>query len=385
MQVHLALIVLVGAIAALAQDCGAAAAQPTTRPANLVSNGEFEQGDADGKLPLGWTTKHPDNVRRVWSDEERGYIVEMTGDEKLMGGYGADLTSDRIAVRANTRYRCTGLTRSVGPSFIVFVKGYATVTRRVKGQSQTFDDAVYQMRKEIKPSADWQPFNLDFDITPADVFSDQQHEIRYLRITLWAYWPAGTGWFDDIRFEEAGALPSDRVRRPDPVTHTGVKPRLGPGSQPATAEAAFDEEQTWLDAANAFRAGEYAKAAVLGEQLVARAPRKADYHLLLARTLAKLERWVEADQHAGWLLDEPAATKPACSATRPAEPTTQPTRQIEPWQRDWALVVRAEARWRAGRLDEARQCLQRVLRPDASPHARQAAEELGRRIDGAAP
>ena len=345
----------------------------SSQPANLLVNGDFEQPDATGALPAGWTTEHPANVRRIDLDGQRGGVVEMTGDKQLMGGYGVDLLSEKIPIKPNTRYRCTGVTRSDGPNMKVFVRGYGTVTRRVKGEVKTFEDAVYTMRKDILPTGDWTPFDLDFTIVPFNEFGAYQHRVEYVRIKLWAYWPAGTCWFDDVRFEEVGPLPADAARHPDAVTHTGVPPRLGPGAETTTA-AAFDEEQVWLDAANAFRADEFAKAAELGEQLVARAGHKGMYRVLLARALAALQRWSEAEQQAAWLLGDGGAG----ANSRPA--ASQPAPQIDPWQRDWACVVRAKACWHTGRADEAREWLKRALREGAAPQARTAAEQLSRQI-----
>ena len=349
------------------------ASAPGSQPANLLANGDFDRPDATGALPAGWTTEHPANVRRLDLGGQRGGVVQMTGDKQLMGGYGADLLSEKIPIKPNTCYRCTGVTRSDGPNMKVFVRGYGTVTRRVKGELQTFEDAVYTMRKDIPPTGDWTPFNLDFTIVPFNEFGAHQHRVEYVRIKLWAYWPAGTCWFDNLRFEEVGPLPADAVRHPDAVTHTGVPPRLGPGAETTTA-AAFDEEQVWLDAANAFRADEFAKAAELGEQLVARAGHKGMYRVLLARALAALQRWSEAEQQAAWLLGDGGAG----ANSRPA--ASQPAPQIDPWQRDWACVVRAEACWHTGRTDEAREWLKRALREGAAPQARTAAEQLSRQI-----
>ena len=344
-----------------------AASQPTSRPArgpeNLVVNGTFERAAKTAALPHGWTTKHPDNVRRVKLDRPRGHVVQMTGDAGLMGTYGIDLTGNRIPIKPNVRYRCTGVTRSTGPNLIVFVKGYATVTRRVKGKVKTFDDTVYQMRKEIPPSPDWRPFNLDFDIKPALMFSDFQHKVEYVRITLWAYWPAGTCGYDDIRFEEVGPIPGPAVLHRDAVTHVGRKPHLALGSAPAGAP--FDEEQTWIDAVNAWKLDHYAKALELTERLVAHAPHKGTYRILAARTLVKLSRWPEADQHARWFLD------------KPAEETADPkAREVEPWQQEWATVVHAEVLINTGHADQAKSLLERTLDTFQSPHARQAARNL---------
>ncbi len=352
------------------------ATQPATRPANLAVNGDFEQPDESGKLPAGWITKRPRNVRRMNLGGERGWVVEMTGDNPLMGTYGTDLTGGLIEFEPNTRYRCTGYARSDGPNMKVFVKGYATIKRRNKGRIETLEDVVYQMRKDLEPSKDWKPFNLDFDVTPAAVFSDHQHRVQYLRITLWAYWPRGTCWFDDIRFEEVGPVADHHRRHYEPVTHVGLPPRLADDKDAArTGREPFDEQQAWLDAANALRGGRYEESSKLARQLIAHAPAKGIYRVLAARALAKLERWAEADEHARWILerkeDSETGGNGAC--------------RIEPWQVDWANVVHAEVLWRTGRPKEARKILEQLKKTSAaSPHARTAAEKLLATLDDGA-
>jgi hypothetical protein len=198
--------ILLLAVSVLAQEAKPPTSQPASAPRNLVLNGDFERAATGAKLPTGWTTAHPDHVRLVDDPEGRGRVVAMTGDKKLMASYGVDLLSGEIPIQPGMRYRCTGYTRSAGPRMKVFVRGFATVTRHVRGEIRTADEAVYTMRKDIEPSSEWQPFQLDFEIRPAEVVGDRQHTIKYVRIKLWAYWPVGTCWFDDIRFEEAGAI-----------------------------------------------------------------------------------------------------------------------------------------------------------------------------------
>ncbi len=329
------------------------AAVPTSLPApNLVRNGDFEKADSGNpRLPDGWTTKHPANVKYVKDslDSARGMVIEMTGDKDLMGGYGVDLLSDRIAFRPNTRYRCTGATRSDGPNMIVFVKGYATIKGR--------EEQIYQMRKEIKPGPQWKTFNLDFDVRPAKVFSDFQQKVEYLRITLWAYWPEGTCWYDDIRFEEVGLLNPEEVTNAEAVTHVGLKPHL------ATTQAIeeFDEAQVWADAVNAFQAGQDEQAMTLAAQLLSRQADNSDYRLLAARTLARQGKFSQSDEHARWLIDHAA----------------------QPWQREWATVVHAEAIWRGGHAPEAKQLLNRLIESATSENAKQAARDLLKRMDAA--
>ncbi len=334
-----------------------ATSQPTTRPgerANLPANGRFEQVNAKTGLPVGWTSQRPDNVKTTLSDDRlRRRVVEMTGDKKLMGGYGVDLLSGRIPCKANTYYRCTGYTRSDGPNMKVFVKGYARVTRRVEGKLETFDDQVYQTRKDIAPTEEWTPFSLDFHIVPSDVFSDHQHEIEYVRIKLWAYWPAGTCWFDDIRFVELDPLAASQQRDKRPVTHMDVPPRLLPSVED---DGAVDEADLWRAALNAFNDGRAAEAWPVVDELLSRAPENIDYHVLAARCLVKLEKLDLAEKQVSWLLAG--------------------QRKLEPWQRDWTLVVRGKLLWLRERRADAVACLEDVVRSAASEHARAAARQL---------
>jgi thioredoxin-like negative regulator of GroEL len=199
--------------------------------------------------------------------------------------------------------------------------------------------------------------------------------VEYLRITLWAYWPAGTCWFDDLRFEEAGPISADQKRHEDGVTHVGLPPDLGAAARTPTtsspARESFDEEQAWQDAANALRTGDNGTAARLAEALIAHAPPKGTYRVLAARALAAVQRWNAAEQQAQWLLEEVDRSRPE----------TAP-REIEPWQRDWARVVLAQIRHHTGRSEEARALLRTLLESGVSPHAKAAAESLLAEIEG---
>jgi hypothetical protein len=341
-------------------------AAPASAPANLVSNGDFsalapKTKPSDPDWPAGWTSKHPKNIKLVRLPGVSRRVIEMTGDEGLMGSYGVELYSAPIQFKPNTRYSVTGRTKSAGPSFIVFVKGYATVTHTIDGKPQTLDEEVYQMHKEIGPSADWRPFHLDFAVRPVETFSQFQHRVKYVRVELWSYWPAGTGWYDDIHFEEVGPLP-DAARLPaEAVTHIGVKPHLAADDQPATQAApAFDEQQTFADAANAFNDGRDQEALAPTAELLTHSPDNVDYHLLAARLLDRLGRYDDARTQARWLL-----------AHAP-----------EAWQRDWGRIVEADARWHAGDKPAARDLLRAVGASSESDSARRAAGELLQKLDG---
>lgn len=333
------------------------ATQPSSG-VNLVVNGEFEKLDPRTFLPEGWTTKHPENVRVVNSGDERNRIVEMTGDEGLMATYGVDLFSPPIHFKPNTRYRCTGYAKTAGPSMMIFVKGYATVTRKDKGKVSTFDDEVYQMRREVAARKDeWTRFSLEFDVKPSNVFSDFQHEVKYVKVQIWAYYPKGTCWWDEVRFEEVGPIPGADRRHDKAMTHMGVKPTLGPSAtQP---DEPFDAAQGLLDAAAALSEQEFGEAAELAEKLLKADANKPEHRVVAARALVKTGKLEAAKAHAGWLLDGANKT--------------------EPWQQEWARLVNAEVDLRSGdaaATQKAREALEAISANAASPHVRQAAGQL---------
>jgi hypothetical protein len=224
---------------------------------------------------------------------------------------------------------------------------------------KTFDDPVYQMRKEIPASRDWRPFNLDFDIKPILEFSDFQHEVKYLRVTLWGFWPKGTCWYRDIRFEEVGPIPDREIRHGKAMTHVGTLSNVAHlQDDDDDGEAAIAEQQLFLDAANALNGGDHAMAAELADRLIAIDEEKADYRVLAARARASLEQWPLAAEHATWLLDD---------GRRDALPA---------WAREWAIVIDAQIKWKSGDIDAARIQLQRLIESGQSAHARHAAQQL---------
>jgi len=238
MQLHIKQLVLgmMGLVVlGLLPALRAAETAPASQPANLVVNGDFQATDPAKMLPTHWTTKHPTNIRLL-QDAKFGNVMEMTGDEALMGGYGVDLLSEKINFSPTHRYRVTGSTRSDGPTLILFVKGYATVTRKVKGKEVTADEVVFQMKKEIEKSKTWAAFNLDLEIKPIRTFGRLQHEIQYLRVQLWAYWPKGSAYWANLAMADAGELPKQEQGSGKAVTRLNTTPRLLPDAetQPGT-------------------------------------------------------------------------------------------------------------------------------------------------------
>ena len=367
----------VAALALLAWAPGAIAAETSGTPlgANLVYNGDFEVADPKTGLPDGWRAE-PDDGRAVTlvdGGPGRGKVLQLAGDPGRMAGPGVNLQQTRdIPIEANTRYRCTGLTKADGPNIIVFVKGYGLVTHNVGDRKPAYEE-VYRMKKELTPkraTTDWEPFNLDFEVRPIRVFSDFQHRVEFVRIKLYAYWPPGTCWLDDIRFEKVGPVPESERLHPEAVTTTGVKPDLTPDPD----EGRFDEGQAYADAGNAWKRGQYEECLLGSRRLVAAVPGKGLYRLLLARAALELGHYDEADAQAEWVLE---AEDPAAPARR--------DRAVEDWQFDWARLVRAEVVRRGSDAARGRAMLQDLAARTRSPHVQQLVRQyLGEAAGGAA-
>lgn len=337
------------------------AAAQAAGPVNLCVNGDFEQVDAQTHLPVGWRG-HPPGERNVCliDDPARGKVLQLSGGAGLMGGPGVFLMQTRdIPYKANTLYRVTGWTKSAGPSIIVFVKGFGLVVHNADPQRKKVHEEVYMMKKEVAgPDVDigcrdWEPFSLDFEVRPMREFSDFQHRVDFFRVKLFAYWPPGTCWLDDVRVEEVGLIPVHDRLDPEAVTHLKIKPNLD-----APQAEAFDEEQCYVDAQNAWLRKDYAACHRLSMELVGKVGDKGVYRLLAARAAIELGKARQADEQAEWILQAEGEDNPLAK-----------DRRIESWQYDFARLIRAQAVLAA---DAARgvRMLEALAQATQSPHVR---------------
>lgn len=190
----------------------------TARSPNLVKNGGFELGK---HTPLGWTevnglttfwekdAKTGNRYIRfdtdVYRDEARARAREMqlphdkrpppkpktppTGNKynTVAGTDGVSLTSDWIEVKPNGTYRISARVKSTGTAIKVFVKGYGII----RGKREL----VYQASKNFKKGdGKWHTIERIVHLSKSRI------PVRWVRIVLFAYWPPGQVWFDDISF-----------------------------------------------------------------------------------------------------------------------------------------------------------------------------------------
>lgn len=229
----------------------ASAAEP------LVRNGDFESPDpTDATRPLGWG--RPDGLGVRWAEAPSSADGKTSGkamrfdtavSEKAMvaswkaqgitewdvpdasGGpigatYGLSLYSDPFPIVQGQPYAIEVRHRGVGGGKI-WVRGYVRSGDKLK--------RVYEAQTELKPSADWVQVVYAFHPTKAHPPIPPPTEMK---VMLYAYWPAGESWFDDVRLRPASAeeLATEDARREQARgTPAPKKPRVAsPAGEPST-------------------------------------------------------------------------------------------------------------------------------------------------------
>jgi hypothetical protein len=177
---------------------------------NLVMNGDFEVGQ---KVPANWQEL---KEHMSWVDDPDGKshkCVKFDMPEDIAGTYGMLLYSQPFAVEEGATYRIRWRFKTLAPSVKLFVKGYDEFPKEVGFEGQ--DREVWRSRKDPQfgprvPKNDytlgeWAEYGHDFvpfvsgKTDPATgrlVRSPKQP--RCVKLMLYAYWPKGVVYWDDI-------------------------------------------------------------------------------------------------------------------------------------------------------------------------------------------
>ena len=164
---------------------------------NLVKNPGFEE--TDGDHPAGWDPWGKDYHHGMveWVDapgpDGRGKCIKITMDETIAGTYGVGYYGDPIDISGGTRYRFSIRVWSGAPTIKIFLKHYAWFPAKgneKEGQWRVTRDAPLNCRGA---GPQWKEFVRDFSPHRDDAYDPKQ-----TRIELYAYWPAGTVYFDDV-------------------------------------------------------------------------------------------------------------------------------------------------------------------------------------------
>ena len=197
----------------------AALSSPLIAGENLIKNGSFDEGEAFAEH---W--EQPDGLTSFFETEAgHGRIVKMdtlvdrdqamewakafkadptlkppakkpidpTSYSSIGGNEGVMLDSEPIDCRPGQNYKLTVDFRGDGKPF-VWIKGFLVHPTR-----PTLVDG-YQTRLEPNdPSkTEWRTFSIGFNPTA------KSPKIQKIKVRLYAYWPNGLYYFDNVRVEE---------------------------------------------------------------------------------------------------------------------------------------------------------------------------------------
>lgn len=185
----------------------------------LVLNGDLEKADPkDPARPLGW--QQPDGLGAQWlaapgeghgkairldtAITEQDMIAQWTkvglsewifpnpAKDPIAATYGLSFYSDAFPIEAGKRYRVMVAYRGSGGAK-VWVRGY--------GLKAGKERRLYEAQGACPESPDgWKDYTHEFHPTK------NTPAVTTMKVMLYAYWPPGPSWFDDVRVE---ALPPE--------------------------------------------------------------------------------------------------------------------------------------------------------------------------------
>ena len=164
---------------------------------NLVKNPGFEE--ADGDHPAFWDAWGKDYHHKMvqWVDAPgpggNGKCMKFEMNADIAGSYGVGYYGDPIDISDGKRYRFSVRVKSMGPAVKIFLKHYRYFPAKgneTEGQWRVTRDAPMNCRGS---NGQWTEFVRDFSPHRNDA-----HDPSRTRVELYAYWPAGIVYFDDV-------------------------------------------------------------------------------------------------------------------------------------------------------------------------------------------
>lgn len=175
---------------------------------NLVINGDFEAGQL---TPTAWQPlkKHMSWVKDP--DGKSGRVVKFDMPRDVAATYGMLLYSRPIKIETGATYRIRWRFKTMAPAVKLFIKGYGTFTKEFGFEGQ--DREVWRSRKDPQfgprvkneyKRGEWTEYGHDFVPFAGKTDARTGRFLRYpkqpkfLRLMLYAYWPKGVVYWDDI-------------------------------------------------------------------------------------------------------------------------------------------------------------------------------------------
>lgn len=182
---------------------------------NLVKNPGFEQPDAAGKGPAGWQALE-DQMAWVPDPEGAGKVLKYDMNQETAESYGLDFYSDFIEIEPGATYRFSCRHKSLGPTPKIFLKGYFWWP----GGNGYPPDWRESYRRQVHPGGSQGQWNsVTADFVPDALKPEQapQQRPRRLKVDLYAYYPAGIIFWDDIVLKKVRDAPQKMDAKEDPA------------------------------------------------------------------------------------------------------------------------------------------------------------------------
>lgn len=214
----------------------AAAARAKVLPRNLVVNGDFE---AAGEQPRGWEKVNNLTLFLEPGDKEHGRVLRIDSDvyeaeakgwaerlkagaplaeapkktptrgpkyDTVAGNYGVHNYSDAIAVTPGKTYRLEINYRGKTDDFFfpkLFFRGWAEVA----GEDRIVTDGYLSLRS-MEQTGRWKRNQRLFTVPRPEELGGRT--VKYVRLMIYAYWPPGQYWFDNVGLYEVVAGPDGK-------------------------------------------------------------------------------------------------------------------------------------------------------------------------------
>lgn len=198
---------------------------------NLLPNGDFEKGD---KYPTGW--QRTDDFSSFWvTDSKKGKCLKIDSTvpedqwherleqmkeanppeppkphklkseyQAIGGNDGVPFFSDFVDIKPGYNYTLSMEAKNDGNKVGVkiFAKGYKEFPTDIvvegKVKKVNMKRVAFKMYKDLELKAEWQ--KTSFSFCP----SIQDPEIKWFKVMIFVYWPAGIAYFDNVELKESG-------------------------------------------------------------------------------------------------------------------------------------------------------------------------------------
>ena len=178
---------------------------------NLVRNPGFELADPTGKSPADWQAVE-EQMAWVPNPDGAGKVIKFDMNQATAETYGLDFYSDWIAIEPGATYRFSCRYKSLGPTPKIFLKGYF-LWPGGDGYAPQWRESYRRQVHPGGPQGQWNSVTADF---VPDAFKAAQKPLR-LKVDLYAYYPAGVIFWDDIVLKKVRDAPAKAEIKPEPA------------------------------------------------------------------------------------------------------------------------------------------------------------------------